>query len=389
MRKTLLTLAPFFALALPCASCSDSPNPSGTDAGTDSGISSNDGSVTPPNDGSSPKDGSSPTDDSGKPVVGDPSSVASYFASSLYFNEPIDTAPVDSQSSTIVSTWVANGGWGGPGHIQIDTSIDVYIADTGSTQMPYQDDGSGDTDKDIPATIPVSSTSSAGFESGSGKTCDGGDCHYIVLDAANHQLIEVYQADASGSKFTADGGGAYVWDLLKAYPANLRGDVCTSADASGGMIAPLLFSADEVAAGHIDHAIRFILPNTRIQYREYVRPATHGTGKATGWAMTNGVPYGARFRLKTVDTSGMTAGAKVVVAAMQKYGIILSDGGAIALTARSDKESTHKWSSTLGIQDLASLKPTDFEMVVGTYGSDQVTSEHRYDFTSYACTRVP
>ena len=59
-------------------------------------------------------------------------------------------------------------------------------------------------------------------------------------------------------------------------------------DASGGMIAPLLFSAEEVAAGHIDHAIRFILPNSRIQYKEYVRPATHGTG-SSGWATSDGV----------------------------------------------------------------------------------------------------
>jgi serine/threonine-protein kinase len=60
-----------------------------------------------------------------------------------------------------------------------------------------------------------------------------------------------------------------------------------------------------------------------------------------------------------------SAGAKVVARAMQKYGMILSDGGNIALTAASDKFTTHKWSGLLGPTDLAALKTTDFVMVDG------------------------
>jgi serine/threonine-protein kinase len=221
-----------------------------------------------------------------------------------------------------------------------------------------------------------------------GKMCDGGDCHYLVMDTMNGKLIEVYQASTDGVHFSSAGSIA-IWDFNKAYPASLRGDVCTSADASGGMMAPLLFTVEEVAAGHIDHAVRFILPNSRIQFKEYVRPATHGTG-ATGWAMMNGVPYGARFRLKPAfDTSALSAGAKVVAAALKKYGMIMSDGGNVAFTAKSDQFSTMKWAGVLAPQDLASIQPTDFEMVQATYGTDQVSSTMRYDFTSYTCTRNP
>jgi len=74
-----------------------------------------------------------------------------------------------------------------------------------------------------------------------------------------------------------------------------RGDQCTSADAAGFPIAPLLFTADEVAAGEIAHAIRFILPNNRVRARSMVRPATHGTN-TTGDA--NAPPYGVHFRLR-------------------------------------------------------------------------------------------
>ncbi len=152
-------------------------------------------------------------------------------------------------------------------------------------------------------------------------------------------------------------------------------------------MAPLLFTADEIAAGHIDHAIRFILPNSRIQKDQYVRPATHGTG-GSGWAQTNGVPYGARLRLKsTFDTSGLSAGAKVVAAALMKYGMILSDGGNIAFTARSDAYTTAKWASTLGNRDLASLEVTDFEMVEMNVGSDGTSSSKRFS-TGADCVRT-
>jgi hypothetical protein len=312
-------------------------------------------------------------------------SAASWFSPSLYFNMPIDTAPLDAQSNTIITNLKNSGGWG-TGRFQIDFSIDVYYADSSSVRLPFVDGGVYSPDSDIPTTVAVNPISAAGFESSGGKTCDGGDCHYLVVDASTRQLIEMWVASATSSQITSTGSVA-VWSMDKVYPASLRGDVCSSADASGGMIAPLLFTAEEVAASHIDHAIRFILPNARIQNKEYVRPATHGTG-GTGWAQSGGVPYGARFRLKSsFNTSGLSAGAKVVAAALMKYGMILSDGGNVALTAKSDQFSSTKWS--MGALDLSSIQPTDFEMVDASYGSDQVSSSQRFDFTGYNCVRNP
>ncbi len=49
---------------------------------------------------------------------------------------------------------------------------------------------------------------------------------------------------------------------------------------------------------------------------------------------------------------------------MQRYGIILADGGSVALTAQSDRFTTAKWADVgLGPRDLDTLQVTDFEMV--------------------------
>jgi serine/threonine-protein kinase len=157
------------------------------------------------------------------------------------------------------------------------------------------------------------------------------------------------------------GGCLAVWDGAKAYGDTLRGDQCTSADAAGFPIAPLLINADEVAAGHVDHAVRFILPNTRVQ-QGFVHPATHGTSTTGG---SNAPYYGVHLRLRAdypID-SLPSEGAKVVARAMQKYGMYHADGGNIALTAQSDRHTVAKWDGLLGALDLQALKVTDFEVI--------------------------
>ena len=407
MRKRYRALAVSLVALTACGSSSSGSNDSGGndasvgpggDASTgDGGAPGHDGGSTSQDGSTSPDSGPTGNPDGG---AGNTSSAASWFSSSMYFNIPVDSAPVDAHSSTIINTWVANGGWG-EGHIQVDFSIDVYYADATSVRAPYmQNSNLTLPDSDVPATIPIApnttgSNPAPGFECNpvGSTSCD--DCHYLVVDAANHQLIEVYGATTDGTTFSTStepancGRSIAIWDFTKTYPGNLRGDVCTSADASGGLIAPTLFTVEEVAAGHIDHAIRFILPNSMIQSMQYVRPVTHGTG-GSSWAQTNGVPYGGRFRLKSsFDVSSYSSGAQVVLAAMKKYGIILQDGGNIALTAKSDTFSTLKWTNYLGSHDLEGPEPTDFEMVDVDYGSDMEPSSTLHNFTSYDCTRNP
>jgi serine/threonine-protein kinase len=48
---------------------------------------------------------------------------------------------------------------------------------------------------------------------------------------------------------------------------------------------------------------------------------------------------------------------------MQRYGMLLADGGRVALTAQSDRFTRAKWAGLLDALDLRALRPRDFEMV--------------------------
>jgi serine/threonine-protein kinase len=204
-------------------------------------------------------------------------------------------------------------------------------------------------------------------------TCNtSNDCHLLVVNDDTHVLYEAYnvsQADASGVHTIC---GLY-WDLDKVYPRYGRGEHCTSADAAGFPMAPLMLNADEVWAaaqsnGDIGHAIRFILGNNRMAASLYVHPSSHGT-TATSDTDPDAVPYGSRLRLKAsfdVDGFSPNPAVRAILRSLQRYGMFLSDGGGVPLSAESDYYTTHKWDDAdmnMDSHSLFGIRPTDFEVI--------------------------
>jgi len=145
----------------------------------------------------------------------------------------------------------------------------------------------------------------------------GSDHHILTVNTSNCRLFEIYHAAlASG---TWSGGSGAIWDLGS---NALRPAGWTSADAAGLPILPGLARYDEIAAGEINHALRFTVENTN----GYIWPARHLTADDPGSPQIP--PLGARFRLKAaVDISGYPATMQVLLRAMKTYGIILADNG--------------------------------------------------------------
>ena len=285
-----------------------------------------------------------------------------YFPPGSIWTQDVSHAPLDLQSSTMI-TWLKDaGGWGNDNKMQIDFEMRVMQADAKTRIVRFTEGPewlAKDSDEVSSIPLPVF----GGIEGYSGYECPGhGDCHLIVVDRGQGKLYEAYQAtktdDAISANFLA------IWNLNRVYPPSGRGDQCTSADAAGFPIAPLLFSADELATGSINHAIRFILPNPRIRAHFFVHPATHAGGPS---GPISAPPMGAHFRLKaSFDMSKLDPAAQVVARAMQKYGMFLSDGGSIALTAQSDQDTEMKYIDLdFDSHSLRALKVTDFEVVDG------------------------
>jgi serine/threonine-protein kinase len=239
--------------------------------------------------------------------------------------------------------------------------MEVNAATAGNPTLPVTQSPDyilPDCDTGISVPIPPGGV----IEGVTGYQCSNADCHLLIYDAGAHKLYELFAADITNNVLSSS--CLVTWQLNAAYGTSRRGLQCTTTDTAGLPLAPLLFDADEVTAGQINHAIRFLLPAARIRTGTFVSPATHGGG-ANGPA--SAPPIGARLRLRADYplASLPSDAARVVARAMQKYGIVLTDAGNVALTARGDHFTTAKWSTLLTSTSLASLQVTDFQMVDG------------------------
>lgn len=281
------------------------------------------------------------------------------FPAGAIWYQDISAAPLHPQSSTMIATLAGLGGFGF-GRMQIDFSFYVVHAPAGVptrtlSGYPYDNYYSPDCEP-VGTALPV--PVDAVIEGETGLTCDNlnNDCHLLVVQGTT--LYEAYHANVSTAG-QLEAQCLAIWQLNQVYPPEGRGEHCTSADAAGFPIAPLLFNADDIAAalavdasgnGDLGHAIRFILPNGRMASdatlggvggRLYVRPASHA-GAPSG--PVNSVPYGSRLRLRAdFPLTGYNPAARVILNTFKRYGIVLADGGNIALTAESDMDTTAQW----------------------------------------------
>jgi hypothetical protein len=268
------------------------------------------------------------------------------FPSNNVWNTPIDKLPVHAKSAAYVNSIGASS----PGHADFGsglyqgTPIGIpFITVPGSqtkvaTTFQYSDE-SDPGPYPVPANAPIEGGSSS-----------NGDRHVLVIDRDNCVLYELYAAyPQTDGSWTAGSGAIF---NLKAN--NLRPTTWTSADAAGLPIFPGLARYDEVAAGVIQHALRFTAPHTQ---KAFIWPARHQASSITD---TNYPPMGQRFRLKaSFNMSGYAPDVQVLLRAMQKYGIILADNGSAWFISGAPDD---RWDNN-HLSQFRQLRGTDFEAV--------------------------
>jgi hypothetical protein len=195
------------------------------------------------------------------------------------------------------------------GEQSVPYGIPVTIATSGHPRVPVSFDYADESD---PLPYPLGSDT----QIEGGADADG-DRHAIVVTADTCELFETWDTHQTASGWTA-GSGAH-WSLAS---DALRPNTWTSADAAGLPILPGLLRWDEVAAGHVDHAIRF---TTILTDASHLWPARHDASSHHSSSLP---PMGARFRLKaSFDISHYSPQAQVVLRAMKTYGLVLADNG--------------------------------------------------------------
>jgi hypothetical protein len=262
------------------------------------------------------------------------------------WNQRVDRLAVAPNSAAII----ARIGLGDPVHPDFGTDYDgapngiPYEIVSGRTRrVPVSFQTASDSDgHDYP--LPRG----AAIEGGSGST---GDRHVIVVDrdtCIDYELYDAYPHD-QGRRWTAASGAIFNLRSDRLRPAGW-----TSADAAGLPILPGLARYSEVAAGAIDHALRFTAPCTGAKY---VYPARH---QASGCSGPFAPPMGLRIRLKAgLKISGLPYQARVVAQALKVYGLILADNGSPWYISGAPDP---RWNDS-GLHELDRLSGRDFQVV--------------------------
>ena len=221
------------------------------------------------------------------------------------WNQDVSAFPVDPGSDAYIAAMTADGGFLHPDFGENQDYGLPYVAVAGQPPVPVSFDYADESD---PGPYPI--PSDAPIEAGD-------DHHVLVVDLDTCILYELFDARPDGEGWSA-GSGA-VFDLSS---NELRPTGWTSADAAGLPILPGLVRYEEVEAGAINHALRVTFPATQ---QAFIPPATHYASDSTDPSLP---PMGLRLRLRAdYDFSGFTGQARVILEALQRYGLIVADNG--------------------------------------------------------------
>ena len=254
------------------------------------------------------------------------------------WNQNIANAPVNPMSATYIASINSTKQFLHPDFGSNPTyGIPYTIVPASQKFVPITFNAYGSESNPGPYPVPLN----APVESGS-------DRHVLVLDSGNCHLYEMYNAQQSGSGWVCASGA--VFNLSS---NALRPNTWTSADAAGLPILPGLALYSEVAAGVINHALRFTVADTQ---NGFIHPATHQAGVSN----SSLPPMGLRLRLKaSFSLAGFTGEALVILRALKTYGMIVADNGSSWYISGS---TDSRWNDNQ-LNELKSVPGSAFEVV--------------------------
>ena len=279
------------------------------------------------------------------------------------WNQRVDSAPVAKDSAALIRAIGLTAGFHadfGSGRWEGAPIGIPYTVVGGGQRRVKVSFGYGDESDRGPYPIPRNAPIEGGPRG-------DGDRHVLVVDRSACKLYELYDAHPRRGGASWRAGSGAIFDLRGGDLQRPRG--WTSADAAGLPILPGLARYEEVAAGAIEHALRFTAPRTRAAF---VAPAQHFACDSRDRSLP---PMGLRVRLKrSVSLRGLPPQARVIAVAMKRYGLLLADNGSPwyvsgAPHPRWDNDQLHALDRLSG-RDFEVVRPAGAERRASSAGAE-------------------
>ncbi len=264
------------------------------------------------------------------------------FDDASIWNKNVEKTAVDPNSDKIIAKIGADKpltptfGAYGPNKVPFGIPYVVVSADAPKISVTFTDSKASDPGPyPFPLQMPIEA---------------GDHAHAIVIDRDSQKLYESLGTKVDGATYDAISGT--VWDLRTYTP---RKSFQEAGDPSGLPVFPGLVRFDEVSdIKGINHPLRVTLATVS---KNFVLPATRSSGTKTDADLP---PMGTQLRLKkSFKISKFSPSNQVILTALKKYGMIVSDTGTdMGLSGTPDPH----WMDS----DLAGLKSVtagDFEVL--------------------------
>lgn len=180
---------------------------------------------------------------------------------------------------------------------------------------------------------------------------------FMAIDKKARRLYEFFYGTKRGDNIGVRFAVAYDLSNDPVCSEGLKSD-----EPTGLPIFPFLVRYEEIVKGEIKHALRLVVNKTQMKY---IYPAQRYRTENND---VNIPPLGLRLRLKKdYNISGFPKTAQIILAALKKYGMIVSagsGGSGLIISGAPDK----RWDAVELIM-LTDVRATDFEVVESVYSN--------------------
>ena len=271
------------------------------------------------------------------------------YSDNSFWNTPIESSPaIDPNSSGMVQKALV--GYRSSAHLSNSDTWGISLAYASPLSKLYN---VGCTrygcDRAVSARIPRYAAANGGSD---GKLTVIEPTTNTEFDAWIAEYNAIDDTWRAGSRFSTRSDG---WGALCGLGEHCNGPNAMGTAGMGGVVRP-----EEIAQGHIDHALAVATPYTRSGY--IACPGTHTDGK---YSDPDAIPQGARIQMDpsfNVDAMSWPRWKKVVAKALQKYGAYIDDtGGSLSISSESNVNRGYDAWTFAGVTGSKSLADFPWE----------------------------